>query len=155
MLEGSRGEQLWNYWKEKLSGELPRLELRTDRPRQAIQNHAGDSLSFKLDATATAGLKRLSNECGATLFTTIATALMTLLHRYTGQEELLLGTVTSGRRSAKFADVAGYFVNPVILKGEFSGEANFKSLLSSIRTTVADALAHQDYPFPTLVERLQ
>src|SRR5215216_5376693 len=155
MLEGPRGEQLWNYWKEKLSGELPRLELKTDRPRQAIQNHAGDSVSFKIDSTATAGLKRLSHECGATLFTTVATALMTLLHRYTGQDELLLGTVTSGRRSAKFADVVGHFVNPVILKGEFSGQPNFKSLLSRMRSTVMDALAHQDYPFATLVERLQ
>lgn len=155
MLEGPRGEQLWNYWKEKLAGELPRLELRTDRPRKAIQNHVGDSISFTIDSQATAGLRRLSHECGTTLFTTLATALMTLLHRYTGQEELLLGTVTSGRRSARFADVVGYFVNPVVLKGEFSGQPNFKSMLSRMHTTVTDALAHQDYPFPALVEGLQ
>ncbi|HEU4875852.1 MAG TPA: condensation domain-containing protein, partial [Pyrinomonadaceae bacterium] len=155
MLSGSRGEQLWNYWKEKLGGELPRLELRTDRPPPTVQNHAGNSLSFRIEAKAVAALRRLSHECDTTLFTTLATAFMTLLHRYTGQNELLLGTVTSGRNSARFADLVGYFVNPVILKGEFSGRPSFKSLLTRMRTTVREALEHQDYPFPLLVERLQ
>jgi amino acid adenylation domain-containing protein len=154
MLAGQRGERLWNYWQEKLAGELPPLELRTDRPRPAVQTHTGDSLRFALGAEATAGLKRLSVECDATLFTTLTAAFMALLHRYTGQRELLLGTVTSGRDSARFSDLVGYFVNPLVLKGEFPDRQSFRSLLSQVRSTVLGAFEHQDYPFPLLVEKL-
>jgi amino acid adenylation domain-containing protein len=154
MLAGECGERLWDYWRQKLGDELPPLELRTDRPRPAVQTYAGDALRFRIGAGATDGLRRLSRECDTTLFTTLATLFATLLHRYTGQNELLLGTVTTGRSSARFADLVGYFVNPVILKGEFSDRPSFKSLLSRMRSTVLEAFEHQDYPFPLLVERL-
>ena len=154
MLAGERGERLWDYWRQKLGAELPPLELRTDRPRPAVQTYAGDALRFQLGAEAADGLRRLSRECDTTLFTTMATLFATLLHRYTGQAELLLGTVTTGRTSASFADLVGYFVNPVILKGEFSGRPSFNSLLARMRATVLEAFEHQDYPFPLLVERL-
>jgi amino acid adenylation domain-containing protein len=154
MLAGRRGERLWDYWKEKLAGELPPLELRTDRPRPAVQTHRGDMLRFALGAEATAGLKRLSVGCEATLFMTLTATFMALLHRYTGQRELLLGAVTSGRDSAQFADLVGYFVNPLVLKGEFPEGQSFRSLLSQVRATVLGAFEHQDYPFPLLVEKL-
>ncbi|MBW4635491.1 MAG: amino acid adenylation domain-containing protein [Iphinoe sp. HA4291-MV1] len=151
----SPGERLWEYWRKQLAGDLPVLNLPTDRPRPFIQSYTGASQSFRLNAEITQRLKTLSHAHGATLYMTMLAAFQVLLYRYTGQEDLLVGSPTTGRSRADLAGVVGYFVNPVVLRADLSGNPTFEAFLSQVRSTVLDAFAHQDYPFARLVEQLQ
>jgi len=155
LLSGAEGERLWNYWQDKLSGELPMLSLPTDRPRPPIQTFAGDSIRFKIPRETADGLNQLSRQSETTLFTTLAAAFETLLHRHTSQGDLLLGVLTNGRSRLRFKEVAGYFVNPVVIRAKLSDDPTFSSLLAGTRTAVLEAFEHQDFPFALMVEKLQ
>src|SRR6185369_2816851 len=148
MLQRSVGEELLEYWKKQLDGQLPVLCLPTDRPRPLVQTYRGASESISFDTNLTTSLKELSQQRQSTLFMTLLAAFKTLLFRYTGQEDVIVGTTTSGRGQARFAGVMGYFVNPVVLRTNFSGDPQFTKLLADVRQTVLGALQHQDYPFP-------
>ena len=155
MLASPEGERLSAYWQNQLAGELPVLNLPTDRLRPPIQTYKGASHLLKLSANLTTRLKSLSLTHKATLYMTLLAAFQVLLYRYTGQEDLLVGSPTIGRNRGDLAPVVGYFVNPVVLRGNLSGKPTFKEFLDKVRFCVLDALAHQDYPFPRLVEQLQ
>jgi len=155
MLGGAEGEAHWSYWQGQLSGELPVLNLPTDRPRPLTQTFCGTSHVFPLDENLAGRLKTLAQAEGATLFTLLLAAFQVLLHRYTGQTDILLGAPTAGRSRAEFADVVGYFVNPVALRADLTGNPSFRAYLARARRTVLSAMEHQDYPFPLLTERLQ
>lgn len=154
MLAGPEGERLWEYWREQLAGELPVLNLPTDRPRPAVQTYRGSLYSFKLSETLTARIKKLAKAEGATLYMTLLAALQVLLHRYSGQDYILVGSPIVGRDRAEFEGIVGYFINPIVLRGNLSGNPSFREFLAQIRQTVLGALEHQTYPFPLLVERL-
>ncbi|HBL28646.1 MAG TPA: hypothetical protein DD490_17560, partial [Acidobacteria bacterium] len=130
-------------------------ELPLDRPRPAMQEFRGGSVPFALEAEAAAGLRALARAGGATLFMALTALLQTLLHRATGQEDLLIGTPTAGRGAPRFSRVAGYFVNPVVLRADLSGAPGFAGLLDRLRPDVLAAYAHQDHPFALLAEQLQ
>src|SRR5262249_24106399 len=115
----------------------------------------GASHPFKLTAELTERLRRLSQAEGTTLYMTLVAAFQVLLHRYTAQEEILLGCPTSSRSQTEFAGIVGDFMNPVVLRGSFTERPSFKECLAQVRQTILDALAHQDFPFSLLVERLQ
>ncbi|MBW4457032.1 MAG: SDR family NAD(P)-dependent oxidoreductase [Nostoc indistinguendum CM1-VF10] len=149
------GERLWAYWQKQLAGKLPVLNMPTDRPRPPVQTYQGTSYAFKLTEELTQRLKELVWAEGTTLYMTLLAAFQVLLHRYTGQEDILVGSPTAGRSQAEFAGIVGYLVNPLVLRADLSGNPTFKTFLSQIRHTVLAAIAHQDYPFPLLVERLQ
>ncbi|NER91290.1 non-ribosomal peptide synthetase [Moorena sp. SIO3A2] len=155
LVEGQEGEQLWNYWQQKLGGELPVLNLPTDRPRPPIQTDNGGSYPFKLSEKLTEQLKELAQTEGATLYMILLAAFQVLLYRYTGQEDILVGSPTSGRTKAEFASIVGYFVDSVVMRADLSGNLSFRDFLYQVRQTVLGALAHQDYPFSLLVEKLQ
>ncbi|MFZ0751680.1 MAG: amino acid adenylation domain-containing protein, partial [Pyrinomonadaceae bacterium] len=155
MLSGPEGERLWAYWQEQLKGELPALNLPIFRSRPPMQTFVGSSQAFKLSEEVTRGLKDLSRAHGATLYMTLLAAFQTLLYRYTGQEDILVGSPTSGRNQNGLAGLIGYFINPVVLRANPSGAATFTSFLEQTKQTVLSAFEHQDYPFPLLVERLQ
>lgn len=155
MLGGSEGERSWEYWQERLAGDLPILNLPTDRPRPAVQAYRGASQSFRLSAELTEGLKALSRTHEATLYMLLLAAFQVLLHRYSGEEDILVGSPATGRTRADFRNVVGYFVNPLILRADLSADPTFDSFIDSVRQTVLSALNHQDYPFNLLVERLQ
>jgi amino acid adenylation domain-containing protein/non-ribosomal peptide synthase protein (TIGR01720 family) len=155
MLLSDRGEQLWEYWSKQLSGELPVMDLMTDHPRPPVQTYCGSSHPFRLDLGLTGKLKDLGHSHGATLYMTLLAAFQAMLHRYTGEEEILIGSPVAGRNSAEFASTVGYFVNPVVLRASISVDSTFEKLLGKVRSTVLDALAHQDYPFSLLTEKLQ
>ena len=155
LLSSEEGERHWEYWHSQLSGELPVLNLPTTRARPSVQTFHGASVPLRLSAATARRLKSLSREHDTTLYMTLLAAFHALLHRYTGQDELSVGSVTAGRTRAEFASLAGYFVNPLVLRATVSAEATFASLLSQVRQSVLDAFAHQDYPFSMLVERLQ
>ncbi|MEZ4619027.1 MAG: condensation domain-containing protein [Caldilineaceae bacterium] len=166
------GETLWRYWAQQLAGELPVLDLPTDRPRPRVQSYRGASHHFTLaDVGSTTGgrnanraetgallsqqLRHLAQREGTTLYTLLLAAFQVLLHRYSSQEEILVGSPTAGRSRPEFAPIFGYFTSPVVLRGKLAGNPPFLDFLGQMRTTVLEALAHQDFPFGLLVERLQ
>ncbi|MUG92152.1 amino acid adenylation domain-containing protein [Scytonema sp. UIC 10036] len=154
MLASPENERLWAYWHKQLAGNLPVLNLPTDRPRSPIQTYRGASQAFQLTPELTQRLKTLSNAHQATLYMTLLAAFQVLLYRYTGQEDILVGSPTTGRSRADLAGLVGYFVNPVVMRADLSENPTFEVFLEQVRSTVLDALKHQDYPFALLVERL-
>jgi amino acid adenylation domain-containing protein len=155
MLDGPEGVRLWDYWKKQLGGALPVLNLQHDRLRPAVQTYRGSSYNFELDVVLTRQLKTLGKNHDATLYMTLLAAFQVLLYRYTGQEDILVGSPAAARSRAAFSNVVGYFVNPLVLRADLSGNPSFTQFLSSVRRTVLDAFAHQDYPFALLVKQLQ
>jgi amino acid adenylation domain-containing protein len=142
------------YWLNELSGELPPLEIPTDRPRPPLQTYAGHLAFSFLPPELTSELKQLAEREQVTLNMVLLAAWLVLLHRYSGQDDVLVGAPTSGRTRADFAPVVGYFVNPVVIRGRLGGEPTFRDVLLQTRDKLLAALDHQDYPFPMLVEKL-
>ncbi|HEY2502021.1 MAG TPA: amino acid adenylation domain-containing protein [Mycobacterium sp.] len=155
MVEGAEGERQWQYWSRQLTGELPNLRLPIDRPRPAAQTYRGAVHRFTLDGRLTAGLKEVGRRAGATPYMTLFAAYSTLLHRYSGQDDLLIGSPFGCRDRAGLDSLVGYIANPVVLRADLQGDPTFMSLLGRVKETVLGALAHQDYPFMLLVERLR
>ncbi|HZI20311.1 MAG TPA: non-ribosomal peptide synthase/polyketide synthase [Pyrinomonadaceae bacterium] len=155
LLAGEAGERLWRYWREQLSGAQLVLDLPFDKPRQPNQSFCGASLPARLRPELAARLKALGDSQHATLFMTLLAGFYALLYRYTGQSDLLVGSPAAGRTRAGFSGVVGYFVNPLVLRAQIAGGMTFKELLAQVRETTLAGLRHQDFPFPTLVERLQ
>ena len=155
LLKGPEGERLWEYWREQLSDAPPILDLPTDRPRPPVQSDNGASFTFTLSETLTQKLKEQARTSGATLYMILLAAFQVLLHRYTGQEDILVGSPTAGRSRPEFEGILGYFVNPIVLRARLEGDPAFDSFLNQVRRTVLEGLDHQDYPFPLLVERLR
>ncbi|HEX2271623.1 MAG TPA: MupA/Atu3671 family FMN-dependent luciferase-like monooxygenase, partial [Pyrinomonadaceae bacterium] len=153
-LSGPEGKRLWNYWQKQLSGAPVVLNLPAARTRPTVQTYAGSNERFRLDKKLTDKLKQFAHEHNTTVFTTLLTAFQIQLYRYTGQEDFLVGTPTSGRDAAAFRSVVGYFVNPVALRARVSPQMSFETLHADVRRTVLEAMEHQDYPFGLLVERL-
>src|ERR1700730_1035813 len=154
MLAGPEGERLWAYWRKQLAGQLPLLELPTDRPRPPAPTYRGASYEFHLNYELSSRLKALAKAQGATLYMVLLAAFQVILHHHTGQEDLLVGSPVLGRSRAEFEGIVGLFTNPVILRANCSGNPTFEAFLGQVRQTVLAALEHQDYPTLLLVERL-
>ncbi|HEY4575090.1 MAG TPA: amino acid adenylation domain-containing protein, partial [Thermoanaerobaculia bacterium] len=142
------------WWRARLAGMPPALELPADRPRPARQSFRGGSRGSCLDPRTGAGLVTLGRRHGATPFMTTLAAFYTLLHRYTGEEDLAVGTLAAGRGSAETQGLIGFFVNTLVLRASLAGDPSFLELLARARTTVLEAYAHQDLPFEQLVAAL-
>ncbi|WP_414541455.1 amino acid adenylation domain-containing protein [Nostoc sp. CCY0012] len=155
ILASSVGDELWNYWREKLAGELPILKLPTDRPRPPIQSYRGASHTFELNQELTSQLREMAKAQGATLYMTLLTAFQVLLYRLSGQEDIIVGAPIEGRSQPEFAETVGFFVNMLALRVNLAGNPTFSQLLTQVRQTVLDAIAHQDYPSTLLIERSQ
>src|SRR5882724_6034021 len=155
MLAAPAGERLWEHWRSRLGGELPVLDLHTDRPRPRVQTFEGAAVQLHLSRHLSARMKEVGREREATPFVTLLAAFQVLLHRYTRQEDLLVGTVTAARTRAGFARTLGYFVNPLVLRADLSGDPSFAAFLARAKADALGAFEHQDYPFPLLVERLE
>ncbi len=145
-LSGPEGERLWSYWQKQLAGK---------RRQSPGKNQPGASLRFKLSVELGQRLKRLARQEGATLYTLLLAAYQVLLHRYTNQDAIVIGTSAACRGRAELAGLVGYFVNPLVLRVNVLADESFVSFLDRVRVTVLEAFDHQDYPFPLLVERLQ
>jgi amino acid adenylation domain-containing protein len=151
-LAGPEGERLWRYWREKLSGELPVLELSATRP--AVQTFRGASHFFRLDKALAQGLLQVGKAQGATLFVCLLAIFQTLLYRYSGHDDIIVGSPVAGRTNPDMASTVGYFANVLPLRVDLSAEPTFRELISQVREAVLGALANQDFPFPLLVEKL-
>ncbi len=155
MLAGPEGERLWAYWQKQLAGQLPLLELPTDRPRPPVPTYCGASYDFHLTMNCAGSSRRSRSAQGATLYMVLLAAFQVILHHHTGQEDILVGSPVLGRSRAEFEGIVGLFTNPVILRANCSGNPTFEAFLGQVRSTVLAALEHQDYPTLLLVERLR
>ena len=154
-LAGESGESDWAFWKTELAGQLPTLNLPIDRPRPPLQSLNGASHKFEIDAALFVQIRNLAQAQGVTPFMLLLAAFQVLLHRYSGQDDILVGSPTMGRSAPGLAEVIGYFVNPVVLRADLSQDPAFGAFLQQVRSTVLEALEHQDFPFPALVEKLR
>ncbi|MBW4543130.1 MAG: amino acid adenylation domain-containing protein [Symplocastrum torsivum CPER-KK1] len=154
-LQGDVLQNQLSYWKQQLGGHLPILQLPTDHPRPAVATFRGASQSFSLTAELTEALKVLSQKEDATLFMILLAAFKTLLYRYTGSEDVVVGSPIANRNRAEIEGLIGCFVNTLVLRTELSGNPTFRALLRRVREVTLGAYAHQDLPFEKLVEELQ
>ena len=154
-LQGSVIEERLAYWKEKLKGRLPVLDLPTDRPRPAVQSDRGARFSFSVPRVLTDRLHALSRRQGATLFMILAAAFQVFLMRYSGLEDFCLGTPVANRPKRETESLIGFFANTLVLRADLSGNPTFANLLARVQETVLGAQAHQDLPFEQLVDALQ
>lgn len=154
-LNGSTGQRLWEYWRNQLSSPLPDCTLATDHTRAAVQTFRGDYCVFYLSEGLAQQLRDFSRSESTTLYVTLLTSLFVLLYRHTGQDDLLVGTPHSGRSRAEFAQIIGYFVNPIVIRARPSGDQSFREFLRQTRQTTLQSLQHSDYPFPMIVEKLR
>ena len=154
-LSGEVLEEQLSYWRKKLSGALPVLELPADRLRPAIQSYRGSVEELELPETLNRKLQSLSNDEGVTLFMTLVAAFIVLVHRYTGQTDICVGMPIANRNRAETENLIGFFVNNLVLRSDIKGNPTFHSFLAQVREETLNAYAHQDMPFEKLVEELQ
>ncbi len=154
MLAGAEGQRHFEHWKSELQGELPVLQLPTDRARPPVQTYRGGLHIFSLPEELARRIKALARAEDTTLYTLLLTAFKILLHRITGQGDLLVGSAVAGRSSDLFQSVVGYFVSPVVLRSSFEDDPTVRAALQRVSRTVHGAIEHQDYPFLLLVEQL-
>ncbi|MFP2925791.1 condensation domain-containing protein [Pyxidicoccus sp. 3LG] len=154
-LQGERLDSQLAYWRKALS-ELEPLALFTDSPRPSVRKHApGAGQRILLSRARITELEKLGRTQGATLFMTLLAAFQTLLYRYTGQERITVGSPIANRNRSELEGLIGFFVNSLVLCGDFRGDPPFVELLRRIREMALGAYAHPDLPFEKLVESLQ
>jgi len=154
-LLGSVMENQLNYWMQNLAGELPVLELPTDRPRPRVQTFRGATLRRQLSSELSEALKTLSRKQGVTLFMTLLSALQFLLQRYSGQDDILIGSPIASRPRIETENLIGCFLNTLVLRTDLSGDPTFDELLGRVREVTLGAYAHQELPFEEVVDAVR
>lgn len=154
LVNSVRGSSMYKFWRNHLPVEFPKLALPLDKKRPNVITNNGNSCNFEIDKTLTKKITALSRKEGATMFMVLLSVYYTLLHRYTRQDDIIVGCPVAGRTTAEFAQVYGYFVNPLPLHQSFADKPSFLSLLRRVKDTTFAALENQEYPFSLLVERL-
>jgi amino acid adenylation domain-containing protein len=154
-LQGEVLEAQLSYWQQQLAGAPPVLDLPTDRPRPAIQSFRGATQFVTIPEPLSHSLKVLSQRSGATLFMTLLAAFATLLHWYTGQDDIVIGTDVANRNRAETEGLIGFFINQLALRTDLSGNPSFLDLLEQVREVALGAYDHQDLPFDKLVDALK
>ncbi|MGD1704673.1 amino acid adenylation domain-containing protein [Dapis sp. BLCC M229] len=154
-LSGEVLENLISYWKQKLAGAPPTLELPFKKKETEIRSGQSKIESFTVSPTIAEKLQALSRQEGVTLFMTLLTTLQTLLYRYTNSDDIVVGTDIANRNQAETESLIGFFVNLLVLRTNLSGNPTFKELLKRVREVTLEAYAHQDLPFAKLVDVLR
>ena len=154
-LQGEVLKTQLHYWQQQLAGAPPLLDLPTDRPRPPVQTFRGGSEQLQLNQELTQKLKILCQQSGSTLFMTLLAAFVTLLYRYGGQEDIVIGSPITNRNRSEIEPLIGFFVNILVLRFDLQGNPSFEELLQRVRQVALDAYAHQDVPFEQVVEALQ
>ncbi len=154
-LEGEIREKQLPYWKRKLAGHLPVLELPTDHPRPAIKTYRGSHRQATIKGPLVEKVRQLARKHDTTLFMTLLSAFYALLYRYARQEDICVGTPIANRNRAETEGLIGFFVNTLVLRNDLSGEPSFSELLQRTRSVALEAFSNQDLPFEMLVEELQ
>nr|AAF17280.1 NosC [Nostoc sp. GSV224] len=154
-LQGGVLQSQLNYWQQQLKDAPALLSLPTDRPRPAVQTFAGAHQEFALSQKLTQGLIQLSQKQGVTLFMTLLAAYDTLLYRYTGTEDILVGSPIANRDRSEIEGLIGFFVNTLVMRTNLAGNPSFSELLTRVREMAMEAYTYQNLPFEMLVEALQ
>ena len=150
-LEGDELEQTAAYWKERMAGPLGTLELPLDRPRPAVHSFKGADLTFSFEPDVAEGVRRLARDERATPFMVLLAAFKTVLWRYTGQTDVMVGTPVAGRLP-EVESLIGLFVNTLVLRTDLTGTPTFREVVRRVRQTALGAFANQDVPFEKIVE---
>jgi amino acid adenylation domain-containing protein len=150
-LEGGVLDQQLDHWKQVLRGAPSRLELPTDKPRPAVRKYVGDHTSRMLSPDLRQQLEAIARQGGGTLFMVLLAAYATLLHRYSGQDDIVIGTPFAGRNRSELEGMIGYFINPLALRIDLSGAPSFDELLARAKETTLQAFAHADVPYEMVV----
>ena len=153
-LSGAQLDRQLNYWSEQLF-DLPVLDLPTDRIRPAMQTYAGASEKISLNKSLSEQLERFSKNSGVTLFMTLLSAYLVMLHRYSRQDDIAVGTPIANRNRAEVEGLIAVFVNMLVMRVDCSGNPDFNNLLKRVSGVALGAYEHQDIPFEKLVEVLQ
>jgi amino acid adenylation domain-containing protein len=153
-LDGERLQEQIDYWTDRLAGAPERLELPADRPRPSAQSYRGSWHEATIPAHEATPLRELASREGVSLFMVLLSGFKALLHRYTGVEDLVVGTPVSGRHHEEIAPLLGFFSNTLALRTDLAGDPSFAELLGRVRETMLGGLAHQELPFEKLVEVL-
>jgi amino acid adenylation domain-containing protein/natural product biosynthesis luciferase-like monooxygenase protein len=154
-LQGKVLEEQLAYWRERLKGAPARLELPTDRARPSRPSYKGAAVYFEIPAAQSQRLQELARREGVTLFMVLLAAYQVLLSRWSGQEDVVVGTPIAGRRQRQLENVIGFFVNTLALRTNLAGDPSFKELLGRARDVALGAFSHQELPFERLVQELQ
>src|SRR5215831_9598322 len=154
-LRGGALEEQMAYWRAQLQGTTGVLELPTDYQRPLVKGWRGKQVEFVVGEKAAEGLRRLGHQVDATLFMTLLAALQTMLWRYTGQNDISIGTPIANRNRDEIEGLVGFFVNMLVMRAEVNGEQSFVEHLRKVREVALGAYEHQDVPFEKLVEELQ
>ncbi len=154
-LQGELLDSQLNYWKGKLAGDLPVLKLPTDRSRTSVQTNRLDQEHLLLPKDLSESLLALSQQERVTLYMTLLTVFKILLYRYTGQEDLIVGSPIAGRERLETENSIGVFINTLVLRTQLNANLTFKQLLSTVRQGVLEAFAHQEIPVEKLIQELQ
>ncbi|WP_271725743.1 lichenysin non-ribosomal peptide synthetase LicA [Bacillus paralicheniformis] len=150
--EGFQKEEA--YWQSVFAGELPVLQLITDEPRPSVQSFEGDRVSAVLPKDMKEKLAVLAEQNGATLYMVMLAAYNMLLAKYSGQEDVIVGTPAAGRRHSDLEGIIGMFVNTLAIRSKVESGRTFRDFLHDVKKTVIDAFEHQDYPFERLAEKV-
>ncbi|MCP4155224.1 MAG: amino acid adenylation domain-containing protein, partial [bacterium] len=142
------------YWQERYSGEIPVLAISTDYTRPPVQSFEGDTITFEIDESLTAQLKELTKNHGATIYITLLTLYNILLSRYSGQEDIIVGSPSAGRRHIDLENIIGMFVNTVAIRNDPQPGKSFIDFLKEVRQNALEAFENQDYQFDDLLEHL-
>lgn len=153
LLASSRAEEHWSYWRSQLAAP-PSLDLPTDRPRPSVQTHSGAGHAFALSQEMTAQVRALARQEDVTFYTVLLAAFYVLLYRYTGQDDIIVGSPRFGRPPEGYERTVGYFASPCALRAQLDGASTFSELLHQVRKVLVGSREHQDFPFPLLVEKL-
>jgi amino acid adenylation domain-containing protein len=154
VLAGEALEARLGWWRDRLAGAPQFLELPTDHRRPAVADTRGRRVDFVVPPEAASALRALARSEGATLFMALLAVWQTLLARYAGEDDVVVGAPIAGRTRAELAELVGFFVNTLALRGDLSGDPPFRELLGRVRETTLGAYARQDVPFERLVEAL-
>lgn len=154
-LQGDVLAEQVDYWRKQLTGAPARLELPTDRPHRQNRTTDGAAHSFTITREVVAKLEAVGRNEKATPFMVVLAAFAALLSRFSGQEDVLVGTMISGRPRVDLERLIGFFVNTIVIRVDVSGNPNFRELLRRVREATLGAYAHQDLPFEKVVEELQ
>ena len=154
-LGSAEAEAHWKYWQHQLEGVKPEWNFPLDHPRPAAQTWHGAEISSLFELELSRGIKNLGRKAGATLYTTMLAIYFGLLTRYTGQDDLVVGSPVAGRGRPEWSEVIGYFANTVPLRANIHEDPVFSAFLGHVRETVLRALEHQHIPFSVIVDRLQ
>lgn len=142
------------YWLKALQGSLPVLELPTDFPRPQVQTYNGSLQSYTFPAEVVNGFRTMLQQNGATVFMGLTAVLKTLIHRYTGQQDIIIGTPVAGRPQKVFEHQVGFYINTVALRTGLEPNGSFRALLNTVKENTVNAFGHQLYPFDALVDEL-